>query len=303
MVIEVEGVSKRFGSRPFATKTALAGVDLAVAPGEVVGLAGPNGAGKTTLVHLLMGFTQADGGSLRVLGRDPLHRRHLGDVGWMPERPAFPAGARVGSLIDFQAATFRRWDGELAADWCQRLELRRGDRADALSRGAAARLALLLALAHRPRVLLLDDPTLGLDPAARRLVLGEVLAAAADSGAGVLVATHLLAEAERSLDRLVVLAEGRVLLDEDVAALRERHRLLTLPAGEEPPAALRPRRVAGGWLATAWDEAAWREVQRRLPGARARAVDLEDLYVALVEDGGEDGDGKSNGADDREVAA
>jgi len=277
MVIEVEGVVKRFGRR-----TALAGVDLAVAAGEVVGVAGPNGAGKSTFIHLLLGLLRADGGSLRVLGHDPLGRRHLGATGWMPERPAFPPRRRVRDLVSFQAATFPRWDRSLAEEWVERLELPMDDRAGDLSRGGLARLALVFALAHRPRLLLLDDPTLGLDPSGRRLVMGEVLAAAAESGAGVLVATHLLAEAERSLDRLVLLAEGRVGFDEPVDALRERHRRLRLPPGVEAPPELAARQTAAGLVATRFDEPAWTALRRRHPEARAEAIDLEELYVAYT---------------------
>ncbi len=295
-MIKLEAVEKRFGS-----KVALDGVGFEVQAGEVVALAGHNGAGKTTTIHLLLGLLRPDGGRLRVLGKDPLERRHLGEVGWMPERPAFPPRHRVASLVRFQAATFPGWDGDWAEEWLERLELDRSARAGDLSRGGAARLGLLFALAHRPRVLLLDDPTLGLDPAGRRLVLGEVLAMASESGAAVLVATHLLAEAERALDRLVVIHQGRVTLDEEVASLRQRHRRLRLPAGREDaiPSELAPKRVPGGLVTTRWDEAAWARLRSGVAGATAAPLDLEDIYVAVAGEPSERPDQAGHG----EVAA
>lgn len=295
-MIKLDAVEKRFGA-----KVALDGVGFEVVAGEVVALAGHNGAGKTTLLHLLLGLLRPDAGRLRVLGMEPLERRHLGEVGWMPERPAFPPRMRVRSLVRFQAATFPRWDDAWADGWMERLGLDLAARTGDLSRGGVARLALLFALAHRPRVLLLDDPTLGLDPAGRRLVLGEVLAMAAESGAAVLIATHLLAEAERSLDRLVVLDHGRVLLDEEVATLRGRHRRLRLPPGREAeiPPELAPRRVPGGVVTTRWDDSAWDRLRHSLTGSTATPMNLEDIYVALTSDGGADDDA----ANDEEVAA
>jgi ABC-2 type transport system ATP-binding protein len=251
MLLELENVTQRFGA-----KAALDGVSFAVGPGEVVGLAGPNGAGKTTALRLLMGFARADTGSVRVLGHDAHRRRHLGDVGWMPERPSFPPGWKVAEVVRFQAETFPSWNPELATALVDRLALDPAQRAEQLSRGEAGRLALVLALAHRPRLLLLDDPCLGLDPAGRRLLLGELLGAAADEGCGVLLATHLLDEVEPALDRLLLLEHGRLVLDERIDGLRSR--------------------VAAG------------------PGASVAAVDrlrheqptLEDLFVAMTATGG-----------------
>jgi ABC-type multidrug transport system ATPase subunit len=220
MLLELDQVTKRFGAG--AARDAVAEVSFAVGEREVVALAGPNGAGKTTVMRLLMGFLAADRGRATVLGHDAVQRRHLSAVGWMPERPTYPPGWKVGQVLRFQQATFPTWDAKLAADLVDRLALDPSQRTARLSRGEIGRLALVLALAHRPRLLLLDDPCLGLDPGARRLLLGELLGAAADEGCGVLLSTHLLAEVEPALDRLLLLEAGRLVLDERVDGLRSR---------------------------------------------------------------------------------
>jgi ABC-2 type transport system ATP-binding protein len=219
MLLELETATKRFARHG---RPALDAVSFAVAQSEVVGLAGPNGAGKTTALRLLMGFIAPDGGRVRVFGHDAAARRHLAQVGWMPERPAFPAGWRVREVLRFQAATFPSWDRALEAELVERLALDRSARASELSHGQTGRLALVLALAHRPRLLLLDDPCLGLDPAGRRLLLGEILGAAADEGCAILISTHLLDEVETALDRLILLDDARVVLDQRVDGLRSR---------------------------------------------------------------------------------
>ena len=276
MLIEAEGLTKRFGR-----VRALDGAGFALAPGEVVGLAGPNGAGKTTLIRLLMGLLELHGGRLRVLAEEPARRRHLGRVGWMAEQPVFPPGWRVQRLIDFQAATLPAWDRELATALAARLELDGRARAGDLSRGRRARLAMLLALGHRPDLLLLDDPTLGLDPAGRRLLLGEILGAAAEAGTGILVATHLLRETEPALDRLLILHRGRIVLDEAVESLRRRWRRLRLPPSSPAvPAALSPKTAGGEHFSTRWDADEWRRWAGELPGADAEPVDLEDIFIA-----------------------
>lgn len=270
MLVETQGLRKGFRGRQV-----LAGVDLRVAPGEVVGLAGTNGAGKTTVMHLLMGFLARDGGEARVLERDPASRAHLAQVGWLPERPAFPPHWRIAELVALRRAACARWDDQVAAALRERLALAPAARVAALSRGELGRLSLLLALPARPRLLLLDDPTLGLDPAARRLLLGELLAAAVEDGAGVLLSTHLLDEVGRCLDRVAILHQGRVVLDEPVEELaRGWRRLWPPPGGERPPAALGAILTTDGWLCRRWDPAAW-------PG-EARPAQLEEIFLAVT---------------------
>ncbi len=277
-LIEARGLKKCFGR-----KEVLRGLTFSLREGEVVGLAGINGAGKSTTIDLLMGFLENTGGKLRVLGEDPATRRHLDQVGWMPESPGFPGDMRVRRLLAFQASTFPSWDAGFAADLGARLGLDLGARFGKLSRGQKGKVALLLALAHRPRLLLLDDPTLGLDPGSRRLLLGELLATAAEEGTGVLLSTQMLAEVGRSLDRLVVLHQGKLWFDRTMDEIAIHCRRLHLPPGSPPPPLdLEPVSGGEGFFSTRWDEEAWRHYRDDNPGAQAEPAELESLFISLT---------------------
>ncbi|MFN3987455.1 MAG: ABC transporter ATP-binding protein [Rhodocyclaceae bacterium] len=219
MLLEVRGVRKSYGARE-----ALKGVDLAVAPGEFVALLGPNGAGKSTLFQLLTGLFNADEGGVSVCGcdmrREPV--RALGRIGVVFQQMTLDLDLSVEANLRFHARLHGlggRIAGERMADALRRLGLadRARDRVRELSGGNRRKVELARALIHRPSVLLMDEATVGLDPASRRQLLDEVMALRAQ-GVGVLWATHLVDEAEGA-DRVVVLHRGRVLAEDTPAGL------------------------------------------------------------------------------------
>ena len=234
--VQVTGLVKSYGRRP-----ALAGVDLELVPGEVVGLLGPNGAGKTTLLRVLIGALRADSGRLCVLGRDPWREAeavHRG-IGYLPGDLRLPmrlTGAEVLRLYD----GLRGGTGGAAAALAERLRLPLDVPVRAMSHGNRQKLGVVQAFMSGPRLLLLDEPTTALDPLAQETVdalVGEAVAA----GATVLMSSHALGAVERVADRVVLLQAGRVLAVErltDIQRAAPRQVTLQVRAGS-PAASLR----------------------------------------------------------------
>lgn len=211
VLLEARGVRKAYGARP-----ALKGVDLAVRAGEFVALLGPNGAGKSTLFQLLTGLFDADEGELRVCGEDMRRTpvRALGRIGVVFQQMTLDLDLSVDANLVFHARLHGIGGAASRAriaDVLARVGLaeRRADRVRELSGGNRRKVELARALVHRPAVLLMDEATVGLDPASRRHLLDEVLALRA-GGVGVLWATHLVDEAEAA-DRVLVLHRGELL--------------------------------------------------------------------------------------------
>jgi ABC-2 type transport system ATP-binding protein len=204
--IVVEDVAKRYGDR-----SVVDGVSLDVRAGEVVALLGPNGAGKTTTVEIIEGYRRADAGSVRVLGVDPWRapRDHRARVGLMLQSGGFDMRARPGETLR-QYAAFHA-DPASAATLLDGLGLRAVERTPyrRLSGGERQRLAFAVALVGRPDVLILDEPTAGMDPEARAVVRGRI-EAARDAGQAILLTSHELAEVERLADRICILVDGRI---------------------------------------------------------------------------------------------
>ncbi|HUT24215.1 MAG TPA: ABC transporter ATP-binding protein [Sumerlaeia bacterium] len=229
-VVEIENVTRRFGS-----KTALEDVTLRVQRGGVFGLVGENGAGKTTLIKHVLGLFRAKTGRVRVFGMDPVRDPAgvLVKIGYLSEDRDLPDWMRVGELMRYTQAFYPNWDEAYAEELRETFRLDARDKIKNLSRGQRAQAGLLAALAHRPDLLVLDEPSSGLDPVVRRDILGAIIRTVADEGRTVLFSSHLLDEVERVSDVAAMIHEGRIVLCAPLDEIKARHRRLTLRF-EEP---------------------------------------------------------------------
>lgn len=225
LVIDIRHLSRSFGKTE-----ALRDVSLEVPQGGVFGLVGSNGAGKTTLIKHILGSHYAQSGTVSVFGLDPVAEpvKVLGRIGYMSEDRDIPNWMRVGEIIDFTRSFYPAWDNHYAAELVELFELDTKQKIRHLSRGQAARICLLLALAHRPELLVLDEPSSGLDPVIRRDILTAIVRTTADDGRTVLFSSHLLDEVERLADRVAILHQGRIVLDESLETILESFHRVTL---------------------------------------------------------------------------
>lgn len=228
-VVEIRGLSRRFGAT-----TALDNVHLNVPRGCVFGLVGENGAGKTTLLKHVLGLLKAHQGEVRVFGLDPVAHpvEVLGRTGQLSEDRDLPAWMRVGEFIDYMRAFYPHWDNAYAGELERTFELRRNQKIPTLSRGQKARLGLLVALAYRPDLLVLDEPSSGLDPVVRRDILGAIIRTVADEGRTVLFSSHLLDEVQRVSDQVAMLHKGKLLLTNSLDQILTSHHRLTIRFAE-----------------------------------------------------------------------
>ncbi|WP_103347570.1 ABC transporter ATP-binding protein [Amycolatopsis sp. CA-128772] len=228
LAVETRGLGKRYG-RAWAVQDCA----LELPAGRIAALVGPNGAGKTTLLHLLVGLLRPDAGEVRVFGRDP--RAVLADVGFVAQDTPLYREFTAAELVTMGGKlNRRRWDAPLARERLATLGIPPDKPVGKLSGGQRAQVALALALAKRPRLLLLDEPIASLDPLARREFMQTLMGAVAESETTVLLSSHLLTDLERVCDHLVVLQRSRVQLTGDVDELLDSHRTLVGPrAGSE----------------------------------------------------------------------
>lgn len=222
--LSCDGVGKRYGST-----WALRDCTLRIPAGSVTALVGPNGAGKTTLLQLAVGTSAPTAGEIETLGwsprRDPL--MVLPRIGFVAQDHPLYRGFTLAELLKFGRKLNSRWDDHLARQRLEGLGLQLSQRVGKLSGGQQAQVALTLALAKRPDLLLLDEPAASLDPLARREFLSALMEAVAEANVTVVLSSHILAELERVCDHLVILSRARVVLAESTEEIVSSHRLLT----------------------------------------------------------------------------
>jgi ABC-2 type transport system ATP-binding protein len=300
--LAADGLSVRYGKR-----LALDGLSFAVATGSVYALLGPNGAGKSSLVRCLLGEQRPAAGRALLFGGDVWRERArlLAEVGVVPEEPDAPPAMDAGQLLRFCSRLYPRWDGAGAEKRLARFGVPMNVPFGRLSKGQKGQVSLTLALALAPRLLILDDPTLGLDPLARRAVFEELIGELADRGTTVFLTTHDLAAVEGIADRVGILRGGKLLLDEELESLKRRFRRISFPPASPAPAdraarlaALEPVAVAARGFRTEAVVARWDEERFAVTGpgngsgdVEVSALSLEEIFLALV--GGAGGSGEA----------
>jgi len=224
-LISISGLTRQFDN-----KVALKSVSLEVPRGGVFGLIGGNGAGKTTLIRHLLGMLKAQSGTVRIFGLDPIANPDevLGRIGYLSEDRDLPNWMRVRELIRYTQAFYPTWDSAYANELLEEFDLDPKSTVRSLSRGQRARAGLLIALAHRPELLVLDEPSSGLDPVVRRDILGSIIRTIADDGRTVFFSSHLLDEVERVADRVAIIHQGQIMLTSTMEEIKETHRRMTL---------------------------------------------------------------------------
>ncbi|MDF6018629.1 ABC transporter ATP-binding protein [Streptomyces sp. JH34] len=222
-ILEAKGLGKRYGRRQ-----ALSDCTISVPPGRVVGLVGPNGAGKSTLLQLACGLIAPTSGTIRVLGRTPAEdTAQLARVGFVAQDTPTYSALSVADHLRLGARLNPAWDARLADGRIQDLGLDPGQRVGRLSGGQRAQVALTLAVAKRPELLILDEPVAALDPLARREFLQALMEYVAEHGTTVVLSSHLVSDLERVCDHLISLVASRVQIAGDVDDLLGTHFRLT----------------------------------------------------------------------------
>ncbi|WP_330334505.1 ABC transporter ATP-binding protein [Streptomyces sp. NBC_00536] len=283
-VLEARKLGKRYGRHP-----ALTDIDLAVPPGRVIGLVGPNGAGKSTLLQLACGLITPSSGTIRVLGETPAAGpAHLAKVGFVAQDTPLYADLSVADHLKMGARLNPGWDPVLARRRLDRIDLDPRRKAGRLSGGQRAQLALTIAAAKRPELLIFDEPAAALDPLARHAFLDHLLESVTDLGASAILSSHALPDIERVCDHLIILAGSRVQLAGDVTRLLADHvrvtahpsDLLALPATAYVVTRTDPSEREGS-AATALVRAADRALLADGPWTTTE-VGLEELALAYL---------------------
>ena len=279
-ILEARGLVKMFGFRHV-----LSGVDLALEPGSIVGLVGANGSGKSTLIHVLLGLLRPRAGEARLFGENswnlsPAAKERLG---YAAQHPHAFQWMTASQMVRYVGSFYANFDPSLAEALMTRWRLEPGDHCGRLSGGQRQRLELVLAMSHRPDLLLLDEPAAALDPAGRRDLLEILLKNNADWNQTTVLSTHITSDLERVASHVAVLHDGKIRFFGELDGLKDRVKRVTVPAGS--PAAegflgmsvLRKRRDGEHLVLTVTDF----DPATPLPGATVEDLNLEDIFLEV----------------------
>jgi len=278
-IIEARGLTKRYGSTPVVR-----GVDLNVEAGRIVGLIGPNGAGKTTVIKAILGLTSFEG-DLKVLGRDPRTQRDslMEEVCFIADVAVLPKWIKVSQAVDLVAGVHPRFDRKRADEFLAKTDIKRDSRVRQLSKGMVTQLHLALILAIDAKLLVLDEPTLGLDLLFRRSFYDNLLNDYFNKERTILVTTHQVEEIENILTDVLFIEHGKIVLNSPMETLSERFTQLIPAAGNVDRArALKPfwEREIFGRVAMLFDG---RNAGELAALGETRAPSVADLFVAMMQ--------------------
>lgn len=283
--IRIDRLAKRYG-----TNDVLQGVSLSIPAGQTLALLGRNGAGKTTMIRILLGLLPADSGACRVGGVDPASEplKVRGGVGYLAEDQDMYGWMTPAELCRFLAPFYPSWDAKLAGDLLDRFGIPSHTRIARLSKGQNVKLGLVVALAHRPGIVILDDPAMGLDPIARKEFNRDLIEHLQTSGCTVLYSSHLLDEVEAVADAVAILDRGKIARAETTDRLREDVKQIMLPldalAGAPQPEGLLDFRRRDGRAAVIVDQAGRYIQELAAAGIDHEAIDLslDEIFEAYV---------------------
>ena len=277
--IEISGLCKSYGD------FALQDVSLTLPGGAIMGLIGENGAGKTTLIKCILNLIQRDSGHITLLGYDNVREERLAkaEIGVVLDECFFHDTLRPRDVGAILAPVFRdRWDAGLYRDYLDKFQLPQGKLIKEFSRGMKMKLSLAAALAHRPRLLLLDEATAGLDPVVRDEILDEFLAFICDEEHSILISSHITSDLEKAADYITYLHQGRVVLSDAKDVILDSYGRVGCTAGQladiDPADLVRVRRGSFGCEALVADRAVF---HRRHPQLMVEPIALEDIMLFI----------------------
>jgi len=274
VVVDVKNLSRSFGK----TK-ALENINFAAGRGKVYGLVGANGAGKTTLIKHLLGLLRAQSGSVRIFSEDPVKEPEsvLKHIGYLSEERDIPDWMTIEELMRYTNAYHSGWDQVYADELLNTFSLDQAKKISTLSRGMRAQVALIAAVAHRPDLLILDEPSSGLDAVVRKDILNAVVRTISEEGRTVIFSSHLLEEVERLSDHVVMIHQGRICLDSSIESINNSHHYSTFRFKETQNSIPHLENVES----ISGDGRFWSAIHHELP--EAFKVSVEKLGGELIE--------------------